>query len=210
MRPVLTHEIPATVGLVRAFSYPVLRYFRTLGKWNLGALTPQQVNALTTPLVPETSGMIPEAPLEGIDRRLADVLFEDGRATIETLARRASTSETTAARRLEWILANRRVQIRALVEPLVAGRPVEAMLWLKASPDKVEQLGRSLASHPQVRYAAAVAGERHVVADVVFETNAALYDFTTRSEWTRDAEAIETTLLLHARKRGGRLNPGEA
>lgn len=206
MRNVLTTEVPATVGLVRALSYPILRYFRTIRRWTSEAITPEQIAALTNDFTPETAGMIPDDTLSGVDLRIANALAEDGRASLETIARRASTSETTAGRRLDWMLANSRVQIRALVEPGTLGLPVEAMLWISAAPQKVEHLGRLLATHRQVRYAVAVAGACHVVANVTFATNAELYDFITTSDWAQEAESIESTILLHARKRGGRLN----
>lgn len=40
---ILATEVPATVGLVRAVSYPVLRYFRTGRGWRSGLLTDVQV-----------------------------------------------------------------------------------------------------------------------------------------------------------------------
>lgn len=206
MRPVLTTEVPSVVGLTRSYSYPILRYFRTIRRWTTGALTERQVAALTTPQTPEMTSMFPDEGLQGLDVRIAEILVGDGRITLESLARRADTSETTAARHLERLLASSRVQIRALVEPAVVGLPVEAMLWLKTAPHRVERLGQSLAHHQRVRYAVAVAGDYHVIAHVTFPTNAELYAFLTDSDWTREAESIESTLILHARKRGGRLH----
>lgn len=205
MRPVLVHEIPATVGMVRAHTYPLLRYFRTIRKWTSGALTAAQVAALTGEDAPELIAMHPTlAPLTGTDLRIAQALVADGRATLETIARAADVSESTAARRVSALLRSTRVQVRALVEPAAVGLPVEALLWIRTAPRSVDELGRRLADDPRVRYAAAVAGEHQVVADVTCRTNEELYALTTSSPWVGLAEAIDTTLVLHARKRGGR------
>lgn len=205
MRPVLVNELPATVGVVRANTYPVLRYFRTIRKWTTGALSAEQVAALSGEDGPELSAMHPTLdPLTGTDLRLAEALEADGRATMDVLARAADVSESTAARRVAALLGSARLQVRALVEPAAVGLPVEALLWMRAAPGSVEELGRRLARDPRVRYAVAVAGEHQVVADVTCRTNQELYALMTSSDWAPLADSVDTTLVLHARKRGGR------
>ncbi|KGJ71672.1 AsnC family transcriptional regulator, partial [Cryobacterium roopkundense] len=46
MSTLLTEEIPGTVGLVRAVSYPVMRYFRTIRGWQPDLLTEVEADAL--------------------------------------------------------------------------------------------------------------------------------------------------------------------
>lgn len=135
------------------------------------------------------------------------MLTEDGRASVESIARRVRVSETTASRRLDWLLRNRRVAIRTLVEPASVNLPLEAFLWIKAAPGKVERLGQALATRSEVRYAAAVAGDCQIVANVTLPDANALYRFVTDAGWADDADIIESTMLLQARKRGGRLIP---
>lgn len=207
MQSVLVNEVPGTVGMVRTHSYPVLRYFRTIRRWHSGALDDAQVAALTTTEGPELESMVRDDGLTGLDERIAVALAEDGRATVDALARRIGSSPTTTARRLSELLASSRLQVRALVEPALLGLEVEAILWITSAPGDVEHLGRALAEDPRVRYAAAVAGEYQVVADVTCKTNRELYALTTESRWVGLTQGIETTLVLQARKRGGRLMP---
>ncbi|WP_204367136.1 Lrp/AsnC ligand binding domain-containing protein [Nocardiopsis salina] len=89
----------------------------------------------------------------------------------------------------------------------MVGLPMEAMLWIRAAPNRVDGIGRELSAQREVRYAAALAGDHQLVANVTLPDNAALYRFTTESAWAARAESVETTLLLHARKRGGRMLP---
>ncbi len=84
------------------------------------------------------------------------------------------------------------------------GLAVEALLWIRASPQHVEQLGKSLAELTMVRYAAAIAGDYQVVADVTVGDMSALYRFITASDWAQYASGVDVSILLDAHKRGGR------
>lgn len=139
------------------------------------------------------------------DRELVEALCADGRMSFEALGRRIGASEATARRRSEWLLANTQAQLRAVVEPAAVGLDVEALLWIRAAPQHVERLGQSLAELPMIRYAAAIAGDYQVVADVTVTGMPALYRFITGSDWAQYAGSVDVSLLLDARKRGGRL-----
>jgi DNA-binding Lrp family transcriptional regulator len=134
-----------------------------------------------------------------------EALCADGRVSFEALARRVGVSEATARRRCEWLLANNQVQLRVVVEPAALGLAVEALLWIRAAPHQVERLGRSLAGLPTVRYAAALAGDYQIVADVTAPDLPSLYRLITASEWAAQASGVDVSMLLDARKRGGRI-----
>ncbi|TJY69104.1 AsnC family transcriptional regulator [Arthrobacter sp. CAU 1506] len=203
----LSDELPAIVGLQRVNTYPILRYFKTLRAWQPGILTAEQRRALRpVPLNdPKIFGEHPS--LTETDKQIVAALCDDGRMSFEAIARRAGTSEATARRRTDWLLETNCLNLRALVEPSSLGLPVEALLWIKTAPDRLESLGRRLAQLPEARYVAAITGEYQILADVTVASNEALYDFTSSSDWTVDVAELSTSLLLDARKRGGRLNP---
>ncbi|MFV0457734.1 MAG: Lrp/AsnC family transcriptional regulator [Actinomycetales bacterium] len=196
-------ELPATTGLVQLVSLPVLHYFRTVRGWSAGALTQAEAAAMHTDLTGDREADLDFGPVAPQDTTLIGVLIEDGRASLEAIARRVGVSETTAARRLEFVLRQHRVEIRAIVEPAVLGLPVEAMLWLTTSPGMVNRVGQCLAARPQVRYAAATAGPHQLVADVTVPDMASLYAFICDEAWAGDIHSVEASLLLAARKRGG-------
>jgi DNA-binding Lrp family transcriptional regulator len=205
----LADELPGIAGLQHVNTYPILRYFKTLRAWQPGPLTVEQRAALQpVPLRdPAVFGEYPE--MTKADEQIATVLCEDGRASFEAIARRVGISEATARRRTEWLLETNTVHLRALVEPAALGLPVEALLWIKTSPAQLETLGQRLAALPETRYVAAITGDYQILADVTVANNQALYDFTSSGAWTADVAQISTSLLLHARKRGGRLTPGK-
>lgn len=90
---------PATVGLLHALSYPVLRYFRTIRGRRSGLLTDVQVAALVSEFTVDTlhSGD-PGDPgaLSARDNRITEALIGDGRAGMEAVARCTGVPETIA------------------------------------------------------------------------------------------------------------------
>lgn len=202
----LISQLPATPGLVRLVSYPVLRYFRTIRGWRAGGLSARQVDAMSSPL---TADAIPTEveELSARDAEIVEVLAHDGRAPLESIARRAGVSEATAARRVELLLRTHQIQIRTLVEPATVGLPVEAMLWITVPPDHVTEVGTALVARPEVRYAAAVAGPHQIVADITVADIDSVHHFITEGAWTGDVTTVDIGLLLQARKRGGQVLP---
>ncbi|MHC6594623.1 AsnC family transcriptional regulator [Arthrobacter sp. C152] len=201
---VLSDELPSTIGLGDSTSYPVLRYFRTIRGWRPEVLSPDRVDALRSTLATDAGTLEARLELNRQDRELVEALCADGRMSYEALGRRVGVSEATARRRSEWLLANNQVQLRAVVEPAAFGLDVEALLWIRAAPQHVERLGQSLAELPMIRYAAAIAGDYQIVADVTVSDMPALYRFITGSDWAQYAGSVDVSLLLDARKRGGR------
>lgn len=205
MAEVLATEVPAITGLRSTTAYPVLRYFRTVRGWRSGLLTEAQQQALRPSGTVDSLRPGEDSALTTQDERIIDALAEDGRSSMESLARRSGTSETTARRRTDWLLRNNRVQIRAVVEPRTMGLPIECFLWIRTSPSAVESVGRALARSTAVRYAAAIAGDYQIVANVTLPDTTALYRFTTESPWAAETHSVEPTILLQARKRSGLL-----
>ncbi len=202
---VLSDELPSTIGLRDSTSYPVLRYFRTIRGWRPEVLPVDKAEALRSNLAQDSGILVRQQQMSRQDNELIDALCADGRMSFEALGRRVGVSEATARRRSEWLLTNNQVHVRAIVEPAAFGLDVEALLWIRASPQHVERVGKSLAELPTVRYAAAIAGNYQIIADVTVEDMSSLYRFITDSEWAQEATGVDVSILLDARKRGGRV-----
>ncbi|MCF2527934.1 Lrp/AsnC family transcriptional regulator [Yinghuangia soli] len=200
-------ELPGIPGLVQSTTLPVLRYFRTVHDWQPGILTAAEADAVREypPLTPlPTDDRV--AGLGREERTMLRALALDGRRTHEEIARIAGVSEPTARRRVDWMRRTGALHIRAVVDPAVIGLPVQAILWVKATPAKVEAVGEALLVSPLVRYVAAVMGEHQIVVDVTVPDRTALYEFVTRAPWVRHTEAIETSLVIRTLKRSGVLS----
>ncbi|MFF7795428.1 AsnC family transcriptional regulator [Streptomyces sp. NPDC007991] len=208
-------ELPGVPGVVRTLTLPVLRHVRTIREWHAGLLTEAEIAALTdgTPAgaVPASADVSP--PFEGAgeltraDRLLVHALAEDGRCTFDELARVAGVSEATARRRLGALRREGRVRVRAVIEPLLVGLPVEAVLWVRTAPSEVGTVTAALAGSPHVRYVSFVTGERQLLVLTAFADEAALHDFVTRAPWLREAVSVDVSMVLGSLKRGGMLAP---
>ncbi|WOH19481.1 AsnC family transcriptional regulator [Paenarthrobacter sp. GOM3] len=205
MGDVLSDELPSTIGLRDSTSYPVLRYFRTIRGWRPEVLPADKAEALRSNLTQDSGILVRQQHMSRQDNELIDALCADGRMSFEALGRRVGVSEATARRRSEWLLTNNQVHLRAIVEPAAFGLDVEALLWIRASPQHVERVGKSLAELPTVRYAAAIAGNYQIMADVTVEDMSSLYRLITDSAWAQEATGVDVSILLDARKRGGRV-----
>ncbi|MFE7270917.1 Lrp/AsnC family transcriptional regulator [Streptomyces sp. NPDC057623] len=208
-------ELPGLPGVVRTLTLPVLRHVRTIREWHAGLLTETEIAALTdgspataapapTDLLPSFDGA---GELSRSDRLLVNALAEDGRCTYDELARVSGVSEATARRRLGALRRDGRVRVRAVIEPLLLGLPVEAVLWVRAVPAAVDAVTTALAESPHVRYVSFLTGERQLLVLTAFPDEAALHDFVTRSSWLREAVSVDVSMVLGSLKRGGMLAP---
>ena len=226
-------ELPGLPGVVRTLTLPVLRHVRTIREWHAGLLTEAEIGALAdgggsgnvsaAGVVPAATGVGGESADSGTgpggaglgrprelsrsDRLLLHALAEDGRCTYDELARVAGVSEATARRRLGALRREGRVRVRAVVEPVLLGLPVEAVLWVRAVPAAVEHVAAALSRSAHVRYASFVTGERQLLVLTAFPDEAALHDFVTRSSWLRDVASVDVSMVLGSLKRGGMLAP---
>ncbi|MGP6172596.1 Lrp/AsnC family transcriptional regulator [Corynebacterium sp. A21] len=202
---ILTTQLPATPGVARYSTYPVLKYFKTIRGWRVGLLNSAEEQALASPYGADQAQWDYADDLDDTDHAIIQALREDGRASLESMARRVGLSESSVSRRMDWMLRNTRATIRTLVEPGLLGLPVEAQLWIQAAPDQIDSLGRRLADLVEVRYCAAIAGEYQLLVDVTLPNQTALYEFLSDPDRNAGASRVNSSLVVRARKRGGRL-----
>lgn len=198
-------QVPAIPGLRRFFAFPVLKYFKTIRSWRNGALSEAEAHALLrhhNNARPHTLAPEPRGPN---DAAIIEALTQNGRRSIESIARLLKMSETTVSRRIEWLRASGQLSIRTLVEPADLGFPVEAVLWVQAPSPHVEVIGQEIRLWPEVRHAAAIAGKYQLVVNVAARSHADLYQLLAHPVWAKYAAQAHADLIHRARKRGGRV-----
>jgi DNA-binding Lrp family transcriptional regulator len=205
----LLDELPATPGLVKVSTHPVLRYYRTVHEWQPGILGDDEVRALAEDRPNAELTTLPREVLRlpPAERSMLRALTRDGRTTHEDLARLTGLSEATVRRRVDALRRRGALFIRAVVEPALLGLPVEALLWIRTAPGTADTVGEHLLASPLVRYAAAVMGGHHLLVNVTVPGKAELHDFVTRSPWLADVTAIETSQVIDSLKRSAVLDP---
>ena len=139
-----------------------------------GTLSPEQVSALTVQVQPGK----PEPPaLDAIDWQLIKALRDDGRATVEALARLAGLSDTSTRRRVDALLRSGTVRLDVDVDLTLLGMPLRALLWLRAESGTLSTAGEALATQSEVTYVAAVTGPAGLFVSIAVRDPAALYEY---------------------------------
>jgi DNA-binding Lrp family transcriptional regulator len=200
---VLLHRLPRTPQILDVSAYEVLHVFYGGARepfTKQGALSEEQVASL----VEHVPSGVAAPRLDGVDRHLLELLRADGRAPVEDLARACGTSASTVRRRLHDLRGSGLLYLDVDVAPEVMDLALRAMLWLTVAPAHLDAAGRALATHPEVPFAAAIAGRANVYATVTTADAAGLYRYlTTRVAGLPGVQAVETAPVIHTVKAAG-------
>nr|WP_044472081.1 Lrp/AsnC family transcriptional regulator [Streptomyces reticuliscabiei] len=193
----LLNRLPRTPRIVSISAHCLLHMFyggplSWLNKTR--ALEPEQEEALRPPPVEPTA--TPPQP-DGTDEALLAVLRQDGRATFAELQSATGQSESVVRRRLERLRSTGVLYFDVQHDNAPLGQSVDAMLWLTVTPSALDAVGRALAAHPEVRFAAATTGKANIVAAVSSRSTGTLYTYLTERISVLDGvQAVETALTL--------------
>ncbi|WP_327319023.1 Lrp/AsnC family transcriptional regulator [Streptomyces sp. NBC_01235] len=210
----LLGHLQRTPRITSISAHSVLHYFYggSLG-WltKVKALTPDQEAALRPEPPESATGPV---SVDADDERLLALLREDGRATLADLEAATGLSESVVKRRLERLRSTGALyfDVQHDVEPL--GREVDTMLWLTVEPAALADVGRALAAHPEVRFAAATTGPANIVANTLHAGAGDLYAYLSEGIGALDGvRSVETAPILRQVKQltyEGRRSPGNA
>ncbi|MGI8879957.1 MAG: Lrp/AsnC family transcriptional regulator [Jatrophihabitans sp.] len=174
----LLQQLPRTAQVLSISAFATLHIFRGASSddWRIDAtlLTARQRTAIgATRRVPRVE---PE-PLRADDEPMIEVLARDGRATVAQLADATGWTEAKAGRRLDVLESSGTVFLDVDLAADLFGYPISAYLWLTVPPAAIDSVGRRLAKHPQVAFAAAVTGPASLVATVLCRDADDLYRY---------------------------------
>jgi DNA-binding Lrp family transcriptional regulator len=205
----LIDRLPRTSAVLDLSASVILRHFvgGSASDW-LGVhdvLTAAQERALQTELPRRTR---PEGvhTLEPSDYAMLDVLGRDGRASYATLAKAAGTSEARATRRLNTLLRAGVVYLDIDLAGAALGFPTTAYLWLAVAPARLDDACRTIATHGEAPFVAAISGRANVVVSVTCRSLDHLYRYVTERVGPIDGvQSIEVSPVLRRMKQGGTL-----
>ncbi|MFH8350477.1 Lrp/AsnC family transcriptional regulator [Streptomyces sp. NPDC018045] len=210
----LLRKLPRAPHVVSASTHCMMRIFiGETSTWHATRFrTPAPAAASTdgTFGTPGTSGTpsSPGAPstspirLDATDRALFAELGLDGRATLPALSKAAGRSPSSVQRRLDRLRDQGALGFFVDFDPQLLGHHMSAQLWLKVAPAHLRTVGETLATHPDIAFAAAVTGSANLVASGVFRTPADLYDYIDHHLGPLPGiQSIETTPTLCEIKR---------
>ncbi|MFE1881986.1 Lrp/AsnC family transcriptional regulator [Streptomyces diastatochromogenes] len=158
------------------------------------ALDAEQVAALRPPQAEPRSGTV---ALDADDEALLALLGRDGRATFSELQSATGQSESAVKRRVERLRSSGVLYFDVQHDTAPLGQGVGAMLWLTVAPAALADVGRALAEHREVRFAAAITGQANVVASVLSSDTGELYRYLSEKIGAlAGVRAVETVLSL--------------
>lgn len=127
---------------------------------------------------------------------MVELLQEDGRLSVASLARSLGVTEVTARRKLTRLLRDGIIQVVATVDPFDVGYETPVIIGLKVQRAKLDRVARRLSELPQVRYVGASTGRVDLIIEVVVRTNQDLADFLMNELGSMDGVLDSETNLI--------------
>ena len=118
--------------------------------------------------------------IDEVDRKIVDLLIEDGRMPCAEIARRVgSVSERVVRYRLDRLVAAGVIHIGAIPNPKSLGYNVVADVFLQVDAASVLEVARKLTEYECISYVGCSMGESDISTQVVARDNAEVYRFVT-------------------------------
>ncbi len=118
--------------------------------------------------------------IDELDKKISDLLIEDGRMSCVEIARRIGGITERAVRyRIDRLIRKGIIDIRANVDAKHLGFAVIADVFIEVEPGQVLEVARKIAEHETVSYVACATGERDISVQIFARDNEELYTFVT-------------------------------
>lgn len=117
--------------------------------------------------------------IDTIDRKIINLLLDDGRIPASEIARQIGLTERSVRYRIERLIQSDVIKIAAVVNPEALGYSIVADVFIEVEPALINEVARRLAEHENVTYVACSIGERDVSAQVVARDNSEVYALAT-------------------------------
>jgi Lrp/AsnC family transcriptional regulator for asnA, asnC and gidA len=120
------------------------------------------------------------ATIDKVDRKIIDLLMQDGRMQAAEIARRlGDVTERVVRYRIENLVEKEIIRISAIVNPKKLGMEVVADVWLEVDAGAVLDVAHKLASYASVSYVACSIGETDLSLQVQARDTTEVYRFVT-------------------------------
>ncbi|WP_308401596.1 Lrp/AsnC family transcriptional regulator [Streptomyces roseoverticillatus] len=202
----LLDKLPRTPRLVGVSAHCLLRLFTEItSTWYATGIPFRQPGAGVGGAPPprrDVAELAHPLGLDDTDHAIVAVLAKDGRAELPELAAAAGCSPSTIQRRLQRLKSQGALGFSVDFAPRHLGYHLMAHLWIRVAPGELSAIGRALASHPEIAFAAATTGPHNLVASGVFRGDHDLYGYLDRRIGSLPGiQAIETAPILREVKR---------
>ncbi|WP_427870404.1 Lrp/AsnC family transcriptional regulator [Leucobacter luti] len=191
-------------------------HHRTVRGWHANILSDEQLNSLGRD---ESAALAsgnraqdsPEFTPDEIDLEIIAELSKDGRKSIESIASKVGIAKPTVRKRISQLQETDYLSIRAVVDPVLLGFPLETLVSVLAPPSQLTAIGELLAADWRTRWAATLPSSSGVEALVTLRSRFELAEFLSEID-TRigdDRSAIRASPILTHYKRSDVVLPPE-
>jgi DNA-binding Lrp family transcriptional regulator len=202
--------LPGSRRVVQISAHSILHEF-TPGTWPgvTGALSGAQLAVLAReadpPELPAHGGAArPAVPPGPEDELLLAELARDGRASCAALAAAIHSHESTIRRRIDELRGAGLLYFEVDLDNRVLGLNVEATLWISVEPARLDEVGRALATHQAIPFAAATTGPTNLLASALFRDTQHLYEYLTGPlAGLPGVRSVQTAPIIRTLKRTG-------
>lgn len=140
--------------------------------------------------------------MDELDRKIIQILQENGRASNARIARDVGVSEGTVRRRLQALLQEGIIRVVALPDPEVLGYNTEALVGIQVDPDKIDEVARQLAGLRESSWVSVTTGSFDIFSWVTLPSSEDLGNFLKSEVGTiSGVRRTETFVSLMVRKR---------
>jgi len=118
--------------------------------------------------------------IDDIDRKIVNLLMENGRMQAAEIARRiGDVSERLVRYRIENLVEKNVIAVSAIANPKSLGLDVVADVWLEVESDSILDVAHKMAAFENVSYVACSIGETDVSIQVLGRDTGEVYRFVT-------------------------------
>jgi DNA-binding Lrp family transcriptional regulator len=118
--------------------------------------------------------------IDETDKKISDLLIQDGRMSCVDIARQIGNITERAVRyRINRLVKNGIIDIRGNVNARNLGFSVFADVFIEVEPGLVLEVARKIAEFETVSYVACATGERDISVQIFSRSNEELYTFVT-------------------------------
>jgi Lrp/AsnC family transcriptional regulator, regulator for asnA, asnC and gidA len=139
--------------------------------------------------------------LDQLDRAIIRLLQEDGRRSNADIARLVAASEQTVKNRIEKLITNATISVRAFVNNEKLGLHRDAVICLRVKQGALKQVGKKLAALDFVSYVGYVLGRHDIMIEVVVANDEQLYKVISEDlQAITEIDSIETWTVMRIEK----------
>ena len=141
--------------------------------------------------------------MDKINKNIIEILKSDGRVPNAEIARNLGVSEGTIRRRIKIMIEEKVLNVYAAPDPKKTGYNEEALIGIQVDPNKLDQVGESIAEHEYATWVSRTTGGFDIFTWVTVPNSKELTNFLTY--FLGNLEGVnktETFISLDILKRG--------